>query len=120
MARRIAINALQRIGHTDSTEALDAADALAKLDPTVAVVLLDRDAAGPRSDEFLHAARTAGYANVRVITMGPARRSPSPALPPARLTPADAGATTELATPFAPSVLKEAIDRLLASTVAAA
>jgi DNA-binding response OmpR family regulator len=114
MVRRIVVNALARIGYPDSVEACDTADGLAKLDDSIGFVIVDWELLGLSGPAFVGAVRSGSHRAVHVMAVNPRDARTADAGPPA------AGVSTTIAKPFAPSVLKEKIDHVLASAGAAA
>jgi two-component system chemotaxis response regulator CheY len=113
--RRIIINALQRIGYTDTVEASDGKDALEKLDGTIGFVITDWNMPSMSGVEFARAIRSnsAGASvPILMVTTRGAREDIVAAV--------EAGVNNYILKPFTPSVLKEKIDRLLAGIGAAA
>lgn len=114
MVRSIVVNALARIGYLDSVEACDAADGLAKLDDSIGFVIVDWELLGVTGPAFVGAVRASTHGSVHVMTVNPRDGRTIDDVPPAP------GVSTTIAKPFAPSVLKEKIDHVLASAGAAA
>src|ERR1700748_1569996 len=113
--RRIMINALQRIGYTDIIEADDGHDALMKFDESVSFIITDWNMPVMSGLEFARAVRatpTGQAVPILMVTTRGARED--------IVTAVEAGVNNYILKPFTPSVLKEKIDRCLASTVAAA
>jgi two-component system, chemotaxis family, chemotaxis protein CheY len=113
--RRIIINALQRIGYHDAVEASDGKDALDKFDASIAFVITDWNMPVMSGVDFARAVRaTPGGASVPIlmVTTRGAREDIVAAV--------EAGVNNYVLKPFTPAVLKEKIDRLLASMGAAA
>jgi two-component system chemotaxis response regulator CheY len=112
--RRIMINALQRIGYTDVVEAVDGHDALAHFDASIAFIVTDWNMPKMSGLDFARAVRAnpAGHSvPILMVTTRGARED--------IVTAVEAGVNNYILKPFTPSVLKEKIDRCLASTVAA-
>jgi len=113
--RRIIVNALQRIGHNDTVEASDGRDALEKFDGTIGFVITDWNMPSMSGVEFARAVRSheAGASvPILMVTTRGAREDIVAAV--------EAGVNNYILKPFTPSVLKDKIDRLLASIGAAA
>ena len=113
--RRIMINALQRIGYTDVVEADDGAQALAHFDASIGFIITDWNMPVMNGLEFARAVRAhpAGQSvPILMVTTRGARED--------IVTAVEAGVNNYILKPFTPSVLKEKIDRLLASIGAAA
>ncbi len=113
--RRIIINALQRIGYSDAIEASDGKEALDKFDSSIGFVISDWNMPAMSGLEFARAVRAtpAGQSvPILMVTTRGAREDIVSAV--------EAGVNNYILKPFTPSVLKEKIDRLLASIAAAA
>jgi len=113
--RRIMINALQRIGYTDVVEAVDGRDALTYFDESISFIITDWNMPQMSGLDFARAVRAnpAGHTvPILMVTTRGARED--------IVTAVEAGVNNYILKPFTPSVLKEKIDRCLASTVAAA
>ena len=113
--RRIIINALQRIGYNDAIEASDGKEALDKFDGSIGFVITDWNMPAMSGLEFARAVRAtpAGQSvPILMVTTRGAREDIVSAV--------EAGVNNYILKPFTPSVLKEKIDRLLASIGAAA
>jgi two-component system chemotaxis response regulator CheY len=113
--RRIIINALQRIGYSDAIEASDGKEALDKFDSSIGFVITDWNMPAMSGLEFARAVRAtpAGQSvPILMVTTRGAREDIVSAV--------EAGVNHYNLKPFTPSVLKEKIDRLLASIAAAA
>ena len=113
--RRIMINALQRIGYTDAVEADDGAQALARFDASIGFIITDWNMPVMSGLEFARAVRAhpAGQSvPILMVTTRGARED--------IVTAVEAGVNNYILKPFTPSVLKEKIDRLLATMGAAA
>lgn len=113
--RRIMVNALQRIGYTDSIEATDGKDALAKFDASVGCVITDWNMPNMSGVEFARAVRghpAGASVPILMVTTRGAREDIVSAV--------EAGVSNYILKPFTPSVLKEKIERLMAGVGAAA
>ena len=113
--RRIIINALQRIGYTDTLEAADGLEALAKFDASVRFIITDWNMPNMSGLDFARAVRAtpAGQSvPILLVTTRGAREDIIAAV--------EAGVYNYILKPFTPSVLKEKIDRLMAGIGAAA
>jgi len=113
--RRIIINALQRIGYQDAIEASDGKDALDKFDGTIGFVITDWNMPNMSGVEFARAVRAnplGASVPILMVTTRGAREDIVSAV--------EAGVNNYILKPFTPTVLKEKIDRLLASMSAAA
>lgn len=115
MMRRIIVNALQRIGYTDSVEAADGPDALAKLDASIDFIVTNWNMPLMTGLELAHAVRRApggSQVPILMVTTRGALDDITAAV--------EAGVDGYIIKPFTPSVLKEKIHRLLAGRGAAA
>ena len=113
--RRIIINALQRIGYHDAIEASDGKDALHKFDGSIGFVITDWNMPNMSGVEFARAVRAdpiGASVPILMVTTRGAREDIVSAV--------EAGVNNYILKPFTPTVLKEKIDRLLASMSAAA
>lgn len=113
--RRIIINALQRIGYTDTLEAADGLEALAKFDDSVKFIITDWNMPNMSGLEFARAVRATPIGQsvpILLVTTRGAREDIIAAV--------EAGVNNYILKPFTPSVLKEKIDRLMAGLGAAA
>lgn len=113
--RRIVVNALQRIGYTDTVEAEDGLSALSKLSAGVGLIITDWSMPAMSGPEFTRAVRShpSGRAiPILMVTTRGAREEIVAAV--------DAGVTSYIHKPFTPPVLKEKIERVLAGVGAAA
>lgn len=113
--RRIMVNALQRIGYTESVEAHDGRDALEKFDESIEFIITDWNMPVMSGLEFARAVRA--HPNgvsvpILMVTTRGARED--------IVTAVEAGVNNYILKPFTPSVLKDKIDRLLAGLGAAA
>jgi two-component system chemotaxis response regulator CheY len=104
--RRIVINSLQRIGFSDTIEAGDGQEALAKFDSSVKFVITDWNMPNMSGTEFTKVLRArADGASVPVLMED-------------ILTAMEAGVNNYIVKPFTPAVLKEKIDALLPAAAA--
>ncbi|HVX41649.1 MAG TPA: response regulator [Gemmatimonadaceae bacterium] len=113
--RRIIINALQRIGYTDTLEAADGLEALAKFDASVKFIITDWNMPNMSGLDFARAVRATPIGQsvpILLVTTRGAREDIIAAV--------EAGVNNYILKPFTPSVLKEKIDRLMAGIGAAA
>jgi len=113
--RRIIINALQRIGYNDVVEASDGKEALERFDGSIGFVITDWNMPTMSGVEFARAVRAnsvGASVPILMVTTRGAREDIVAAV--------EAGVNNYILKPFTPSVLKEKIDRLLASMGAAA
>ncbi len=108
--RRIVINSLKRIGYDDFVEAVDGAEALNSLDPSVDFVITDWNMPNMGGLDFVRALRERDDVNqvpVLMVTTRSVREDIMRA--------AEAGANNYVVKPFTPQVLKEKIDKLLSA-----
>ena len=111
--RRIVINALQRIGFSDTVEAGDGQEALAKFDSSIQFVITDWNMPNMSGTEFTKVLRSRpDGANVPVLMV--TARSVKEDI----LTAMEAGVNNYIVKPFTPQVLKEKIDALLPAAAA--
>jgi two-component system chemotaxis response regulator CheY len=108
--RRIIMNALQRIGYTDAIEAADGHEALARFDASVGFIITDWNMPKMNGVEFARAVRALPSGQSVPILMVTTRGAREDIV-----TAVEAGVNNYILKPFTPSVLKEKIDRLLAS-----
>ena len=102
--RRIVINSLQRIGFSDTVEASDGQEALAKFDSSVQFVITDWNMPNMSGTEFTKVLRSRpDGANVPVLMV--TARSVKEDI----LTAMEAGVNNYIVKPFTPQVLKEKI-----------
>ena len=111
--RRIVINSLQRIGYSDTVEAGDGQEALAKFDSSVKFVITDWNMPNMSGTEFTKVLRSrADGAHVPILMV--TARSVKEDI----LTAMEAGVNNYIVKPFTPAVLKEKIDALLPAVAA--
>ena len=111
--RRIVINSLQRIGVSDTVEAGDGQEALAKFDSSIQFVITDWNMPNMSGTEFTKVLRSRpDGANVPVLMV--TARSVKEDI----LTAMEAGVNNYIVKPFTPQVLKEKIDALLPAAAA--
>lgn len=113
--RRIIINALERIGYTDAIEASDGNEALNRFDSSIGFVITDWNMPQMSGIDFARAVRATPSGQsvpILMVTTRGAREDIVAAV--------EAGVNNYILKPFTPLVLKEKIDRLLASLGAAA
>jgi two-component system chemotaxis response regulator CheY len=113
--RRIIINALERIGYTDAVEACDGHEALSQFDSTIGFIITDWNMPTMSGLEFARTVRSNPVGQsvpILMVTTRGAREDIVAAV--------EAGVNNYILKPFTPSVLKEKIDRLLATQGAAA
>lgn len=111
--RRIVINSLQRIGFTDTVEAGDGQEALAKFDSSVKFVITDWNMPNMSGTEFTKVLRSRPDGAHVPILMVTARSVKEDIL-----TAMEAGVNNYIVKPFTPAVLKEKIDALLPAVAA--
>ena len=111
--RRIVINSLQRIGYTDTVEAGDGQEALAKFDSSVKFVITDWNMPNMSGTEFTKVLRSRPDGAHVPILMVTARSVKEDIL-----TAMEAGVNNYIVKPFTPAVLKEKIDALLPAVAA--
>jgi len=111
--RRIVINSLHRIGYTNTIEAEDGADALAKFDRSVSFVITDWNMPNLSGTELTKALRShADGADVPVLMI--TSRSVRDDI----LTAMEAGVNNYIVKPFTPQILKDKIEALLPAAAA--
>ncbi len=111
--RRIVVNSLQRIGFTDTVEAGDGQEALAKFDESVKFVITDWNMPNMTGTELARALRERGeQVPILMVTARSVREDIIEAM--------EAGVNNYIVKPFTPQVLKEKIDALLAAAPVAA
>lgn len=111
--RRIVTNSLQRIGYADIVVACDGADALAKFDASIGMVIADWNMPNMTGIELTRAlrARPDGAAvPVLMVTARSVREDIILAL--------DSGVNHYIVKPFTPQVLKEKIEAVLTARAA--
>jgi len=111
--RRIVINSLQRIGFSDTVEAGDGAEALAKFDDSIGFVITDWNMPNMSGIEFVRALRARPDGTgvpILMVTTRSVREDILAAI--------EAGVNNYIVKPFTPPVLKEKIDQLLAAGAA--
>ncbi len=113
--RRIIINALERIGYTDALEACDGHEALVLFDSSIGFIITDWNMPKMSGLEFSRTVRANPVGQsvpILMVTTRGAREDIVAAV--------EAGVNNYILKPFTPSVLKDKIDRLLATQSAAA
>ena len=113
--RRIIINALERIGYVDTVEACDGHEALGKFDSSVGFIITDWNMPKMSGVEFARSVRSVPGGQLVPILMVTTRGAREDIVAAV-----EAGVNNYILKPFTPSVLKEKIDRLLATLSAAA
>lgn len=111
--RRIVINSLQRIGFSDTVEAGDGQEALAKFDSSIKFVITDWNMPNMSGTEFTKVLRTRDDGRHVPVLMVTARSVKEDIL-----TAMEAGVNNYIVKPFTPQVLKEKIDALLPAAAA--
>ncbi len=111
--RRIVINSLQRIGFSDTVEAGDGQEALAKFDSSIKFVITDWNMPNMSGTEFTKVLRSREDGRHVPILMVTARSVKEDIL-----TAMEAGVNNYIVKPFTPQVLKEKIDALLPAAAA--
>jgi two-component system chemotaxis response regulator CheY len=113
--RRIVVNSLQRIGFSDTVEAGDGQEALARFDGSVDFIITDWNMPNMSGIDFARAVRArADGAKVPILMV--TTRSVREDI----VTAMQAGVNNYVLKPFTPQVLKEKIDAILSATAAAA
>ncbi|MDX2182933.1 MAG: response regulator [Gemmatimonadaceae bacterium] len=111
--RRIVLNSLQRIGYNDFVEAEDGADALAKFDGSIGMVITDWNMPNMSGTDLARALRgraDAAHVPILMVTARSVREDIILAL--------ESGVNNYIVKPFTPPVLKEKIDALLTAKAA--
>ncbi|WP_373061824.1 response regulator [Gemmatimonas sp.] len=111
--RRIVINSLQRIGFSDTVEAGDGQEALAKFDSSIQFVITDWNMPNMSGTEFTKVLRSRDDGRHVPVLMVTARSVKEDIL-----TAMEAGVNNYIVKPFTPQVLKEKIDALLPAAAA--
>ena len=106
--RRIVVNALQRIGFTETVEAADGIEALARFDSSVDFVITDWNMPNMSGTDFTKALRLREDGRGVPVLMVTARSVRDDIL-----LAMEAGVNNYIVKPFTPQVLKEKIDALL-------
>ncbi|MEO7362680.1 MAG: response regulator [Gemmatimonadaceae bacterium] len=106
--RRIVVNSLLRIGFSETVEAADGVDALAKFDDSINFVITDWNMPNMSGTEFTKALRLRGDGKLVPVLMVTARSVRDDIL-----VAMEAGVNNYIVKPFTPQVLKEKIDALL-------
>jgi len=113
--RRIIMNALERIGYTEAVEASNGHEALGCFDTSVGFIITDWNMPTMSGLEFARSVRSHAAGQtvpILMVTTRGAREDIVAAV--------EAGVNNYILKPFTPSVLKDKIDRLLATMSAAA
>lgn len=106
--RRIVVNSLQRIGFSDTIEAADGVEALAKFDSSVAFIITDWNMPNMSGTELATALRArpdGAKVPILMVTARSVREDIIVAM--------SAGVNNYIVKPFTPQVLKEKIDSIL-------
>lgn len=111
--RRIVINSLQRIGFSDTVEAGDGQEALAKFDSSIKFIITDWNMPNMTGTEFTKVLRSRDDGKSVPVLMVTARSVKEDIL-----TAMEAGVNNYIVKPFTPQVLKEKIDALLPAAAA--
>jgi two-component system, chemotaxis family, chemotaxis protein CheY len=107
--RRILVNTLQRIGHTDCIEAADGDEALDRFDPSIDCVLTDWNMPNLCGPDFVRALRDRPDGRSVKVIMVTARTDKEDIIEAAR-----AGVNNYVVKPFTPELLKEKLDQVFA------
>ena len=113
--RRIMINALERLGYTNIVEATNGLEALAQFDESIGFIITDWNMPKLSGLDFARTVRSTPIGRsipILMVTTRGAREDIAAAM--------EVGVNNYILKPFTPSVLKEKIDRLLATLSAAA
>jgi two-component system, chemotaxis family, chemotaxis protein CheY len=111
--RRIVVNSLQRIGHTEVVEAEDGSEALSKFDASIGFVITDWNMPNMSGTDLARALRARDDGKHIPILMVTARSVKEDILAAM-----ESGVNSYIVKPFTPQVLKEKIDGM--QTAAAA
>ncbi len=111
--RRIVVDSLQRIGFTNTVEAGDGQEALARFDSSVTFVITDWNMPNMSGTDFTRALRARPDGATVPVLMVTARSVKEDIL-----TAMEAGVNNYIVKPFTPQVLKEKIDALLPAAAA--
>ena len=106
--RRIVVNSLQRIGFSETVEAADGAEALAKFDDSIDFVITDWNMPNMSGTELTKALRMRVDGKSVPVLMVTARSVRDDIL-----VAMEAGVNNYIVKPFTPQVLKEKIDAIL-------
>jgi two-component system, chemotaxis family, chemotaxis protein CheY len=113
--RRIVVNALKAIGYTETLEAGDGVEALARCDGTVGLIITDWNMPNMGGLDLVKNLRARPETTATPILMVTTRSVREDIL-----TAVQAGVSNYIVKPFTPQTLKEKIDAMLAGTAAAA
>lgn len=106
--RRIIVNSLQRIGHSDCVEAGDGREALDRFDASIGFVITDWNMPNMSGIDFARSLRATAAGKtipVLMVTTRSVREDIVAAV--------EAGVNNYIVKPFTPQVLKEKIDQIL-------
>lgn len=106
--RRIIVNSLQRIGHSDCVEAGDGREALDRFDASIGFVITDWNMPNMSGIDFARSLRASAAGKtipVLMVTTRSVREDIVAAV--------EAGVNNYIVKPFTPQVLKEKIDQIL-------
>jgi two-component system, chemotaxis family, chemotaxis protein CheY len=106
--RRIIVNSLQRIGHTDCVEAGDGVEALRVFTPDIGVIITDWNMPGMTGVDFVRALRERPDGKAVPVLMVTTRSIKQDIVQAVQ-----AGVNNYIVKPFTPQILKEKIDALL-------
>jgi two-component system chemotaxis response regulator CheY len=106
--RRIVVNSLQRIGFSETVEAADGVEALAKFDDSIGFVITDWNMPNMSGTELTKALRLRGDGKFVPVLMVTARSVRDDIL-----VAMEAGVNNYIVKPFTPQVLKEKIEAIL-------
>jgi two-component system, chemotaxis family, chemotaxis protein CheY len=106
--RRIIVNSLQRIGHTDCVEAGDGVEALRVFTPDIGVIITDWNMPGMTGVDFVRALRDRPDGKAVPVLMVTTRSIKQDIVQAVQ-----AGVNNYIVKPFTPQILKEKIDALL-------
>jgi two-component system, chemotaxis family, chemotaxis protein CheY len=106
--RRIIVNSLQRIGHTDCVEAGDGVEALRVFTPDIGVIITDWNMPGMTGVDFVRALRERPDGKAVPVLMVTTRSIKQDIVQAVQ-----AGVNNYIVKPFTPQILKEKIDTLL-------
>jgi two-component system chemotaxis response regulator CheY len=113
--RRIIVNSLQRIGHSDCVEAGDGREALEKSDASVGFVITDWNMPTMSGIDFARALRASDIGKTVPILMVTTRSVREDIVAAV-----EAGVNNYIVKPFTPQVLKEKIDQILGAVATSA
>jgi len=111
--RRIVVNSLHGIGHTDVVEACDGKDALGKFGTEIGFIITDWNMPNMGGIEFARAVRGMDHGKTIPILMVTARSVKEDII-----TALESDVNYYIVKPFTPAILKEKIDALLTPAAA--